>query len=139
MAEYFWPPDLPQRPRVPSFVKASGNNTIRSSMDMGPPKTRRRTSAAMGRLQCTFRLNREHVSCGGGERIDQLALFFDFLEAVEGMSFWLPDPLNPKEEIKVRIAPEGEETGVSAQAVSRTFFDVPLNLEVWPLARRPRS
>lgn len=139
MSERFWPPDLPQSPRVSSFAKSSGNNTVRSNTETGPAKVRKRSSSAMSQLQCAYRLNRKYRACGAGKIVDQLDLLFVFLEEGEGMSFWIPDPMKPTEEIKVRIRPEGDDKGVTVQAVSNNIFDVLLNLEVWPLARRPRT
>lgn len=41
-----WPVTLPLRPLVEGFSDAAPNNVLRTNMDVGPAKTRRRSAAA---------------------------------------------------------------------------------------------
>jgi hypothetical protein len=40
-----WPTTLPQTPMMRGFGETPGDNVIRTSMDVGPPKLRRRSTA----------------------------------------------------------------------------------------------
>ena len=136
--EIFWPKDLPQCPAVANNKHATANNTIRFKTEYGPAIVRRRTSANMSRRTWQFTLNREYVN-KDGDTIDQFRLFIDFMEVVEGFSFWFPDPTNPEQYIKVRFSAASEETGQELIPNSGDFWTVTVNVEVWPYAVRVRS
>ena len=51
-----WPPSLPQSPLGDSFAEQPPNLIVRSPMDVGPAKVRRRSTAGVSRLQMAFRL-----------------------------------------------------------------------------------
>lgn len=51
-----WPATLPQRPLADGFEETGRDGVLRTRMDAGPPKTRRRTTAGSSRMRCTFRL-----------------------------------------------------------------------------------
>lgn len=137
--EYYWPDRLPDVPLLEGFQPGTGNNTIRTEMEHGPAKARRRTSSSMKPLTCAYDLRRDFLSPDATDRVDQLVLFYDFMEVVEGLSFWLPDPLDQSRYIKVRVKPQSEDTGVTTPPESATLWTVTLNLEVWPHAVRSRS
>ncbi|MFG1364652.1 hypothetical protein [Xanthobacter versatilis] len=46
MTVAFWPTDLPQRVLVDGYSEGVGDGRLRQAMDAGPPKMRRRSSAA---------------------------------------------------------------------------------------------
>lgn len=50
----FWPTSLPQAPDKDGYNENPGEQSIRSSMDVGPPKVRRRNTAAIGAIACKF-------------------------------------------------------------------------------------
>ena len=52
-----WPSDLPQRPLVEGFSETAPTLTVRSPMDVGPAKVRRRVTAGVTQLKCAFRLS----------------------------------------------------------------------------------
>lgn len=45
MADITWPAELPQKFLAEGYSRAAANNLLRSSADIGPGKTRRRSSA----------------------------------------------------------------------------------------------
>jgi hypothetical protein len=52
-----WPSDLPQLPLVQGFSETAPTLAVRSPMDVGPAKVRRRATAGVTQLKCTFRLS----------------------------------------------------------------------------------
>ena len=52
-----WPSDLPPRPLVEGFAETAPTLTVRSPMDVGPAKVRRRVTAGVTQLKCSFRLS----------------------------------------------------------------------------------
>lgn len=85
-----WPTSLP-RPTVDSFSETTPNNSIRSSMDKGPAKVRRRTTANVRPISFSLKLEPSLVDVVDEFYIDTTAsgsLSFDFvhprtLETVE--------------------------------------------------------
>lgn len=57
-----WPLSLPQAPSWTGFQETSPNTTIRTPMDVGPPKVRRRSTAAVRPLSMQFMLTRDEVA-----------------------------------------------------------------------------
>jgi hypothetical protein len=53
MAAYTWPTSLPQTPLLGSFAESLNINSIRTPMDNGPAKTRRRSRLPTP-IQCAF-------------------------------------------------------------------------------------
>lgn len=53
-----WPSTLPQIPSASGYRESPGEQSIRSNVDVGPPKLRRRTTAAFDRISCQFDLNK---------------------------------------------------------------------------------
>lgn len=51
-----WPATLPIRPLVDGYSDAAPNNVLRTSMDIGPAKTRRRSAAAPFPITASFNL-----------------------------------------------------------------------------------
>ena len=54
MATATWPATLPSSFLLDGFVETAPDNVIASEMEVGPPKTRRRSSAAVRRISGTL-------------------------------------------------------------------------------------
>lgn len=61
MANINWPPELPQSPLIEGFQESSQNNAIRSVMDQGKAKVRRRTTAAPRNMTYAFIMTEAQV------------------------------------------------------------------------------
>ena len=61
MAAYTWPTSLPQTPLLNGYAESKNINTIRTPMDNGPAKTRRR-SALPTPIQCAFNMTATQVA-----------------------------------------------------------------------------
>lgn len=124
MAEpLYWPSGLPDIP-LSDYTHALGNNTLRSSMEFGPSKTRRRSSAAPSIHTVAYSMD-----------VEQKALFEEFFTIVGGhMSFWLPDPENhDKQYVLVRIVPSSDDKAVEFKWQAANDYTLALTLEVHPL------
>ena len=55
MADVVWPTGLPQHIQMQGFSEQLPKNTIKSKMDHGPGKVRRKDVAAVTGLQCKDR------------------------------------------------------------------------------------
>lgn len=118
----FWPYGLPQSPSRSSYTRATGNNTIRTTMEFGPAKTRRRSSAQPSILTATYLL-----------RGAQKELFLQFYEIVDcHASFWLPNPEDLSQYILVKIRASGDDQGATLSLLAPGVWSVPLTLEVHP-------
>lgn len=49
-----WPATLPQSPLLDGYSEEAGDNVLRSQPEMGPPKTRRRFTARIDRLNLSY-------------------------------------------------------------------------------------
>ena len=56
-ATALWPSDLPSMPRAAGFGYTEGDNTIRSEMDVGPAKVRRRSTLRIDRYSVSLSLD----------------------------------------------------------------------------------
>ena len=132
MADIFWPPDLPQCPLLSGYRNGLANNTTSISMEQGPTKTYRRSTARPRSLVARFVLTVAEV--------DEKQLFQDFFAIVGNhLSFWFPDPENESRYILVKIKAESETTGVELEAIKFDLWRLNLQLEVWPNATRARG
>ena len=139
MSVYFWPESLPSAPSRSDFVQIAANNTISQKVDIGPARTRRRTSANISKRQVTYTLW-ENKDCRAGESVNQKQLFLDFYEIVDtNLSFWLPDPTDQSRFILVRITTQSEDEGPSMVTIAPGVWRVSFKLEVWPYAYRART
>ncbi len=57
-----WPASLPQYVLVEGYSEAPPQNTIRTSMDVGPPKMRRRSTAAVRPITGNQHMNKTQVA-----------------------------------------------------------------------------
>lgn len=62
-----WPPTIPQMPLIDSYEEVAPNIILRSSVETGAPKVRRRYTAAATQITCRYSLTRA-----------ELAIFDDF-------------------------------------------------------------
>ena len=139
MSTYYWPESLPSAPNRSDFVQTTANNTLSQKVDIGPARTRRRTSANISKRQATYVLW-EKRHCPGGDVVNQKQIFLDFYELVDtNLSFWLPDPTNQSQYILVRIVAQGDDEGPSLVCMAPDVWTVSLKLEVWPYAVKPRT
>ena len=139
MSVYFWPEALPSAPSRRDFVHVAANNSLSQKVDIGPARTRRRTSANISKRQATYTL-KERSNCPAGNEVNQKQIFLDFYEIVDTtISFWLPDPTNQSQYILVRIVAQGEDEGPAMTPIAPDVWALSLKLEVWPNAIRPRT
>ena len=57
MANIVWPSSLPQRPTVGGYQERFADTVLRTAMETGAAKTRRRFTAAPRQVEVTFRVN----------------------------------------------------------------------------------
>ncbi len=57
-----WPDTLPAAPLLESFHETTPDSTIRTEMDAGPAKLRRRTTAAVRRMNVGYLLSKAQVA-----------------------------------------------------------------------------
>ncbi len=57
-----WPAGLPADPMAQGYDEAFGDNVLRTAMEVGPPKKRPRSTAAVKPLRVTFDLSRTQVA-----------------------------------------------------------------------------
>ena len=118
-----WPPTLPQRPQRNGYKSQYPNQLIRSDMDSGPAKVRRRGNAKPVTLSLTYVLNAE-----------QLAVFKDFVsEAIaEGaVCFDWPHPVLNR---YVRARLVGQNSSIYDEQLFGDTLDwqITFTLEYWP-------
>lgn len=83
--DIFWPEDLPQSPLADGWQETPADNVLRTRMEQGPAKLRRRGSAAAGRIALQFLLDAQKTA-----RLH--AFYTDDLQGGV-MPFALPHPL----------------------------------------------
>ena len=85
MATETWPATLPQQLRRQGYRQARGDNRIITPTETGPPKRRRRSTAAIGSLRGSMTLSYDQVQT--------LSTFYDdtLNDGVDSFNF--PDPL----------------------------------------------
>ena len=78
-----WPTDLPQRFLQDGYSEEVADGRLRQTMDKGPTKVRRRTSAAVRKVSCSMM-----VDYNGRARFTR---FWDEEVAFGALPFWVPD------------------------------------------------
>jgi len=81
-----WPASLPQEPLAQGFSEQAPNTLLRSQMEAGPPKVRRRFTAGIRNIECQVRLTPAQV--------DLLDTFFDATIAGGALPFDWKHPRN---------------------------------------------
>jgi hypothetical protein len=107
MSDPVWPTSLPQRPLVDGYSNSFGDGAVRTDMDSGPPKARRRFTAAVQPLRLAFRLTAAQVATLRSFFKDDCAfgaIPFSFVEPVSGASiraaFSKPPAIAPRSAIR---------------------------------------
>lgn len=130
----FWPSGLPQYPQQASYARSTGNNTVRTAMEFGPAKTRRRSSGQPSVISATYHLQERYRRKDIGETVNQKDIFLRFYEIVDcHASFWLPDPDDGSQYILVKIRASDEDQGVQLTYKALWLWSLTLSLEVHPL------
>ncbi len=114
-----WPADLPQSPLVGGFQETLPQLGIRTTMDLGPAKTRRRYTAGVTRWAIAFRFSETN-------RRSFLVFWKDTLEGGT-QPFILPHPLTA-EQLTCRIIGEPTFTPLSRGM----FWNADMNIEILP-------
>ena len=118
---FLWPSTLPQSPQLDSFSETNGVSIIRSPMDSGPAKMRRR-AARPRTMQVAFFMNAA-----------QLATLDNFIEnTIRGTArFGFTHPI--KQSIQeVRIVPQQDGLMYSMQPITFNWFSVQMQFEALP-------
>lgn len=113
-----WPEALPQSPLLDGARETPADTVIRTAMETGPAKTRRRTTAGTGRLSLTYILSRAELTVLEG--------FFSTDLFGGALSFAFPHPrLGETVDCRFRQPP-------AFAPINGDFFRVGLELEVLP-------
>ena len=62
MTNAVWPATLPQEPLADGYSEQAPNTVLRSQMEAGPPKLRRRFTAGVRTIECQLRLTPAEVA-----------------------------------------------------------------------------
>lgn len=115
MLSIVWPSSLPQRPTVGGYLERFADTVLRTAMEAGAAKTRRRFTAAPRQIEVTFRVNAA-----------QAAIFKSFFEETTAGGALPCDWVHPREgtsaEFRFVEAPR-------VSAVTGTLFSVAVKLE----------
>lgn len=117
-----WPLALPQCPKISGFSEKSPNNLVRSDMDTGPAKVRRRGGAKPWQVSATYILTKAQLSTLQAFVADTLAdgaLCFDWPHPVKGNY------------VRARLL-GGSDSIYEATPSTPDIWTVPLNIEYWP-------
>lgn len=118
---YVWPLTLPQRPLSSGYSEKPGSNILRTPMDAGPAKMRRRGTRP-DTITCTYLLTAA-----------QIATLETFCETtIQGTArFGWPHPRTTSA-VEARLVPDGEGSLYSLAPVSRDSWLMTANFEVLP-------
>lgn len=117
-----WPSTLPQLPLSDSYSESPQSQVLRSSMDAGPPKTRRRFTAATRAIPMSFTLTNAQVE-----------IFETWFDAdIQGGS--LPfDMIQPRTGIAVTMLISGEPPyQLTPIGTGSEYWRLSMQLEVQP-------
>ena len=121
MSAYTWPTSLPQVPLKSGFSEVGGVNVIRTPMELGPAKTRRRSRIAKP-IQVSFLMTKA-----------QIITLEDFVEntlfGVRRFNFTQPRKLVS---VEVRIVPGAEGVFYTLSPLGVDLWQVSMTLEVLP-------
>lgn len=118
---FLWPTTLPQLPQLNNFSETNGVSIVRSPMDSGPAKMRRR-AARPRTMQVSFFMS-----------ASQIAILDNFIEnVIRGTArFGFTHPI--KQVIQeVRIVPQQDGQMYISQPVTFNWFSVQMQFEVLP-------
>lgn len=118
-----WPLDLPQRPQVESYSKKHPNQLLRSEMETGSAKVRRRGKSKPHQLTLKYIFD-----------TNELQLFTDFVEIAisdGAVCFDWPHPVHNRY-VRARFV-GGQDSLFTEQPYKNTLhFEVNFILEYWP-------
>lgn len=118
--DYVWPPSLPRAPRRDGYSEQGGANVLRTPMDAGPAKQRRR-SRRPAPVQCVYRLT--------ADQVQTLTGFID--NTLRGVArFGWPHP-RTRQVVEARVVP-AEQGLYTIAPVRAGWWDVTLSVEVLP-------
>lgn len=121
MANYTWPPTLPQLPLRDNYGEQGGVNVLRTTMDAGPAKLRRRSKLTKP-LEVSFRMTSAQVATL--ESFVESTLF-----GVRRFNWTHPRTLAA---VEVRIVPAEGGKMFSLVNLGGTMWEVSMSLEVMP-------
>jgi len=124
-----WPSTLPQAPLLDGYARGEGKAVLRSDMEAGPAKVRRRFTATASPLQYPLLL-----------RPAQLQILRDFWRddlAMGALAFELPDPQDSGATLLCRFTEEPSWTAIAAAdpddgAGRAKMYRLSLQLEILP-------
>ena len=123
MAVYRWPTSLPQKPLVDGYKRTLPNNLIRSSMDTGSDKVRKRGRFKPQLINCSYVLT--------NAQRNELERFVKDDIAEGAICFNWPHPeLNKLVRARLKASQEGILDFSPYKDTAR--WVVTLNLEIWP-------
>lgn len=118
--DIYWPDSLPQRPLVDGYQESPPDNTMRTQMDEGPAKVRRRYTANVRPIQVTLEMD-----------ADELNTFDDFYveETASGSRrfIWQHPRTKTQHEMRFRTPPPPDYT-----AMGGLQYQVSFTLEIMP-------
>ena len=86
-----WPASLPQHPLIAGYQETSPDLVVRSPMDTGPAKVRRRATAGVTQLRMAFRLTTAQLTTFRiflQADLQDRALSFSWTNPVTGAAGW---------------------------------------------------
>lgn len=117
---YVWPATLPKHPNANGYTETGGPNVLRTGMDNGPAKQRRRGTKPQT-VQCTYQMT-----------VTQLATFETFvattLRGTARFGWWHP---RLDQEVEARIVPAEDGLYVKTY-LTNIYWDVTLTIEIMP-------
>lgn len=116
-----WPTSLPQAPELSSFTDKLPNNLIRSEMDTGDAKVRRRGQSKAWTASATYHLTNEQTTTLRTFAMDVIAggaLCFDWPHPTRGV-------------VRARLQASNDSLFESSQ-VAPDLTKVTLSVEYWP-------
>ena len=124
MAGETWPASLPQELLQRGYSQREGDNVLRSQTDVGPPKRRRRFTAAIGKLSGQLMLNHADLAT--------LLNFYKNDLKDGSLSFLFPDPLRPSSGQRMNDMITVSFAGVPSRSSIGALFLVSLRFDVEP-------
>jgi hypothetical protein len=116
MANDVWPSTLPQKPLVDGYGEDFPENTIRTEMEVGPAKLRRRSTAAPKKITISFLMTQIQVATFEtffNTTLSSGSLPFDWAHprtgVTESFRFMKPPQIRPASGLLWKVALELEE------------------------------
>lgn len=118
---YIWPVSLPQSPRPDGYSESGGPNVLRTPMDAGPAKMRRRAKKP-DQIPCTFPMTKA-----------QVVAFETFAnDTLRGVArFGIQHPRKKGTVVEARIVP-GNDGLYAISFVGPNLWNVSVTLEIMP-------